>query len=37
MAVGALLEGKRLFEIAVGVALRAVDRQVLAFQRIFGF
>jgi hypothetical protein len=37
VAIGALGEGKRLFEIAVGVARAASHRLVLAEQRVFGF
>ena len=36
VAVHALLEHERLFEIAAGVALGAIDAGVLAFQRVFG-
>lgn len=34
VAVGTFLEGQRLFEIAIGVALRALDGSMLAFKRI---
>jgi len=34
VAVGAFLEGKRLFEISIRVALFTFNRLVLAFQRI---
>ena len=37
VAIGALGEGKRFFEIAVGVAPAAGHRLVLAEQRVFGF
>jgi len=34
VAVRTLLELERLFEIPIGVALSALDRSVLAFQRV---
>lgn len=37
MAIRAVLERQRLFEISVDVALSATDRGVLSKQRIFGF
>ena len=36
VAVHALLEGQRLFEIAAGVALGAIDAGMFAFQRELG-
>jgi len=37
VAIRALVENQRLLEVAVGVALFATDRRVLAFQRVLGF